>query len=104
MRKPSHSGESGKSKENGLVTSFGPLAGSDCWVNAGFFCLRPEIFDYIRDGEDLVATPFQRLIERRRLSVFRHHGFWQPMDTLREKILYDRLEARGHCPWMVWKD
>lgn len=89
--------------ESGLVTSFGKISESEFWINAGFFCLRREIFDYIREGEELVEKPFDRLIEQRQLSVYRYSGFWQQMDTFRDKIMYDRMEGRGDCPWMVWR-
>ncbi|BAV34026.1 glucose-1-phosphate cytidylyltransferase [Sulfuricaulis limicola] len=90
------------SDNGGVVTSFGQLAESEFWINAGFFCLRNDIFDYLEDGDELVEKPFQRLIERKLLAVYRYKGFWQQMDTFREKIAYDRMEARGNCPWMVW--
>jgi glucose-1-phosphate cytidylyltransferase len=91
------------SDDGGLVTSFGQLAESECWINAGFFCLRREIFDHIEEGDELVEKPFQRLIARRELAVYRHRGFWQSMDTFKDKITFDRMEARGNCPWMVWQ-
>jgi glucose-1-phosphate cytidylyltransferase len=75
----------------------------DFWVNAGFFCLRSEIFDYIEEGDELVEKPFQRLIAKRKLAVFRYRGFWQQMDTFKDKITYDRMEGQGDCPWMLWK-
>jgi glucose-1-phosphate cytidylyltransferase len=90
------------SDEGGVVTSFGQLAESEFWINGGFFCLRKEIFNYIEEGDELVEKPFQRLIDRKLLSVYRYKGFWQQMDTFREKIAYDRMEARRNCPWMVW--
>ncbi len=89
--------------DGGLVTSFGKISESEFWVNGGFFCLRKEIFDYIQEGEELVEKPFDRLIKQRQLSVYRYSGFWQQMDTFRDKIMYDRMEGRGDCPWMVWK-
>ena len=90
--------------EDGLVTSFGPMSeASPFWINAGFFCLRREIFDLIEEGDELVEAPFQRLIAQRRLGVFRYRGFWQAMDTFKDKITYDRMEGRGDCPWMVWR-
>lgn len=88
---------------NGIVTAFGAMKDSTFAVNAGYFCFREKIFDYIREGEELVEEPFQRLIAERRLSAFRHRGFWQQMDTLKDKMSYDHMVARGDCPWMVWK-
>jgi len=90
------------SNDGGVVTGFGQLAESEFWINAGFFCFKPDIFDYVEEGDELVEKPFQRLIERRQLVVNRYSGFWQQMDTFKDKITYDRMEARGNCPWMVW--
>jgi glucose-1-phosphate cytidylyltransferase len=90
------------SDEGGLVTGFGQISESEFWVNAGFFCLRSDLFDYIQEGEELVEQPFQRLIARRKLAVYRHHGYWQSMDTFKDKITFDRMAAEGKCPWMVW--
>lgn len=92
-----------QSVDHGIVTGFGSLSDSDVWINAGFFCLRQDIFDYIEEGDELVEQPFQRLISRRLLAVHHHRGFWQQMDTLKDKIAYDRMEAQGKCPWMVWR-
>jgi len=91
------------SDDGGLVTSFGQIAESEFWINGGFFCLRRDIFDHIEEGDELVEKPFQRLIARRQLAVYRHQGFWQSMDTFKDKITFDRMEARGNCPWMVWQ-
>ena len=92
-----------RSADSGLVTSFGQLSDSDVWINAGYFCFRKDIFEYMQDGDELVEKPFQRLIEKRLLSVHHHRGFWQQMDTFKDKITYDRMEAQGNCPWMVWR-
>jgi glucose-1-phosphate cytidylyltransferase len=89
--------------DDGVVTSFGRVTDSNFWINAGFFCLRQEIFDVLEEGDELVEQPFQRLIAQRKLAVYRHGGFWQAMDTFKDKITYDRMEGREECPWMVWK-
>ncbi len=89
--------------EGGTVTSFGKLSGSEFWINAGYFVMRPQIFDAIEEGDELVEKPFERLIAQKKLLVNRYSGFWQQMDTFREKIIYDRMEARGNCPWMLWR-
>jgi glucose-1-phosphate cytidylyltransferase len=88
----------------GWVTSFGKLTEREFWLNAGYFNFTPEIFDYMEPGEELVENPFERLIGERSLQVNRYTGFWQQMDTFREKILFDRMEARGDCPWMLWRE
>jgi glucose-1-phosphate cytidylyltransferase len=90
------------SDEGGLVTGFGQISESEFWINTGFFCLRSDLFDYIQEGEELVEQPFQRLIAKRKLAVYRHSGYWQSMDTFKDKITFDRLAAEGNCPWMVW--
>lgn len=92
-----------ESDQSGLVKAFGPSAEAEYWINAGYFCLRPGIFDHIQDGDELVEQPFQRLIQQRKLRVRKYRGFWQQMDTLKDKIQYDRMEARGECPWMIWR-
>jgi glucose-1-phosphate cytidylyltransferase len=89
--------------EDGIVTSFGPMEESGHWINAGYFCLRREIFDHIEEGDELVEAPFQRLIQQRQLGVLRYRGFWQAMDTFKDKIGFDRMEGQGDCPWMVWR-
>ena len=89
--------------EDGTVTGIGAMARQEFWVNGGFFVFRPSVFDYIEEGEELVEEPFRRLIADRRLSTFRWDGYWRCMDTFKDKIELDRAEARGLCPWMVWR-
>ncbi len=89
--------------EDGTVTEFGPLRKMGLWINGGYFCLRREIFDCIEQGDELVEKPFDRLIARRKLRVYRYDGFWQQMDTFKDKITYDRMEGRGDCPWKLWQ-
>ena len=90
-------------EKDGIVTRFGTISDTDFCVNAGFFCLRREVFDYIEEGDELVEKPFQRMIAVRKLAAYRYRGFWQQMDTLKDKMLYDQMESRGDCRWMVWK-
>ncbi|MBX3382924.1 MAG: glucose-1-phosphate cytidylyltransferase [Phycisphaeraceae bacterium] len=77
----------------------------DAWINGGFFVLEPEALDEI-DGDHTSweREPMQRLAAKDHLRAFEHAGFWQPMDTLREKMLLEDLWARGDAPWRVWKD
>lgn len=89
---------------DGTVTAIGSMGDEVISINGGFFILRREIFDYIQEGEELVEEPFRRLIAEKRLVTFRWNGFWQAMDTFKDKITFDRMEARGDCPWMVWRD
>ncbi len=92
-----------RADEAGYVTSMGSMRSNDFMINGGFFALRRQIFDYLNEGEELVDQPFARLIEKRLLASFRYGGFWQSMDTFKDKITFDRMEAQGKCPWMVWK-
>lgn len=101
--RPSQSFHAVRTDEQGYVTELEEVAGSDYWINAGFFCLRPEVFDFMNEGEELVLEPFRRLIGKRRLYSLKYSGFWAAMDTFKDKIALDRMEARGNCPWMVWR-
>ena len=87
---------------DGTVTSMRAMHDQQVRINGGFFALRQEIFEHLREGEELVDEPFTRLIAQQRLVTFPWDGFWQCMDTFKDKITYDRMEARGDCPWMVW--
>ncbi|MGC2459690.1 MAG: sugar phosphate nucleotidyltransferase [Steroidobacteraceae bacterium] len=87
---------------DGLVTHLGAMPEQPLWINGGYFVLRSAIFDYLREGEELVEQPFARLISERKLITLRWEGFWHCMDTFKDKITLDRMEARGTCPWMVW--
>ena len=75
----------------------------DGWINGGFFVFNPEIFDYLEDDESVLERePLERLAKERQLMAFRHAGFWQPMDTLRERMLLDSLWTTGKAPWKIW--
>jgi glucose-1-phosphate cytidylyltransferase len=69
------------------------------WINAGYFVFRREIFDYMREGEELVEEPFRRLIAEGKLLAYPYDGFWAPMDTLKEKHNLDVLLESGRAPW-----
>ena len=71
------------------------------WINGGFFIFRREIFDDMRDGEELVEAPFRRLIEADQLLAIRHEGFWRPMDTLKDKQVLEDLVEQGEAPWIA---
>lgn len=101
--RPPHSFHAVDTDETGRVTSIGPVKDAGYWLNGGFFVMRPEVFDYMRPGEELVEEPFGRLLDAGRLSAWKYPGFWAAMDTFKDKITLDRMEASGDCPWMVWK-
>ena len=75
------------------------VTASGLWINAGYFVFRRKIFDYIREGEDLVEEPFQRLIEEQKLLAFPYDGFCAPMDTLKDKHVLETLLETGDAPW-----
>ena len=77
---------------------------ADIWINGGFFVFRPEIFDYIHEGDELVHQPFERLIRKGALMSHRHPGFWACLDTLKDKQQLDEMYAEGHAAWQVWKN
>ena len=73
------------------------------WINGGFFVFNPAIFDYLADDDtSLEQEPLERLAKEQELMAFRHSGFWQPMDTLRERLLLESLWSSGHAPWKIW--
>jgi glucose-1-phosphate cytidylyltransferase len=86
-----------------LVTEVKSTALSSARINGGFFVLRRQLFDYMREGEELVEQPFQRLIEKQELVTYPYDGFWACMDTFKEKQHLDDLYTRGAAPWEVWK-
>jgi glucose-1-phosphate cytidylyltransferase len=75
----------------------------DIRINGGFFVLRWDIFDHIRDREDLLGKPFQRLLVAGQLVAYRYDGFWACMDTFKDKQLLDDMYERGDSAWEVWK-
>jgi glucose-1-phosphate cytidylyltransferase len=78
-------------------------SGDGTWINGGFFVLERRVIDYI-DGDDSVweRGPLETLARERQLSAYRHSGFWQPMDTLRDKTKLEDLWRSGAAPWKVW--
>ncbi len=78
--------------------------GDGAWINGGFFVLEPEVFDYIAgDSTVFEQEPLQKLSLEGELNAFKHKGFWQPMDTLREKNLLEELWNTGKAPWKIWE-
>jgi len=87
-----------------LVTSFHEKPqGDGNWINGGFFVLSPRVFDYI-DGDQSTweKEPMEKLASENQMSAYLHKGFWQPMDTLRDKTHLEELWQSGHAPWKVW--
>jgi glucose-1-phosphate cytidylyltransferase len=78
-------------------------AGDGAWINGGFFVLSPGVLDYI-DGDKTIweRDPLEKLCADDQLQAFHHTGFWQPMDTLRDKTLLEELWREGNAPWKSW--
>jgi glucose-1-phosphate cytidylyltransferase len=87
-----------------LVTSFiEKPKGDGGMINGGFFVLSPQVIDYITDDQTLwERDPIEHLARDGNLAAFKHHGFWQPMDTQRDMIALEVLWQSGHAPWKVW--
>ena len=77
--------------------------GDGAWINGGFFVLEPGVMDYIADDSTVwEREPLEKLSHDGMLSAYRHYGFWQPMDTLRDKNVLEELWQSGKAPWKVW--
>jgi glucose-1-phosphate cytidylyltransferase len=100
--KPSTSFHVVQRNANGLVTDIQPVSES-MRINCGYFVLKQEIFDYMETGDELVVEPFGRLIEKEQLVTKDYDGFWECMDTFKDKQQLDDMYARGDTPWAVWK-
>ena len=77
--------------------------GDGSWINGGFFVLEPKVFDLIEDDDTIWERgPLEQLAREAQLSAYKHQGFWQPMDTLRDKTHLESLWAAGKAPWRTW--
>ncbi len=101
--KPSQSFHVVSLREDGRVQRLEQAAQSELWINGGFFVFKQQVFDYIRDGEELLDQPFHRLMAEDQLIAYRNEGFWACIDTLKDKTMFDDLVARGETPWAVWE-
>lgn len=78
--------------------------GDGGWINGGFFVLQPEVFDYIEDDSTIFErTPMEKLAKDNQLIAYKHDGFWQPMDTMRDKETLEDLWQSNKAPWKLWK-
>jgi glucose-1-phosphate cytidylyltransferase len=90
--------------EQGRVREFRTSDRSEIWINGGYFLLRPEIFDFMQEGEELVLEPFGRLIEANQLMAYKHDGFWRSMDTLKDRQMLEDMVEQGRTPWRIRDD
>lgn len=100
--KPNFSFHLVHSGDDGNVNRIESAKESDIWINAGYFIFQKNIFDYIREGEELVIEPFQRLINEQQLTTYKHDAFWLGMDTFKDKQYMDELYKYGNVPWQIW--
>jgi glucose-1-phosphate cytidylyltransferase len=94
----------GVTVERSRVTNFHEKPrGDGGWINGGFFVLEPAVLDYIEgDQTSWELEPLARLASEDQLSAYTHGDFWMPMDTMREKLVLDRLWDSGQAPWKTW--
>jgi glucose-1-phosphate cytidylyltransferase len=91
--------------DNDIIKNFQEKPDGDGgWINGGFFVLKTSTIDLIESDQTAwEGKPLRELYENKELYAFKHHGFWQPMDTLREKNLLNKLWESGNAPWKLWK-
>jgi glucose-1-phosphate cytidylyltransferase len=91
--------------QDNKITSFKEKPqGDGTWINGGFFILSPKVIEYIDNDETIwERAPLEKLAQEGQLSAFVHRGFWQPMDTLRDKTYLEELWNTGQAPWRVWQ-
>jgi glucose-1-phosphate cytidylyltransferase len=91
-------------QEQTKITSFREKPeGDGAWINGGYFVLEPEVIDLITDDTTVwEQEPLEKLAEKEQLSAFKHNGFWQPMDTIRDRNYLEDLWNKNKAPWKVW--
>jgi len=80
--------------------------GDGSWINAGYFVCEPKVFDYIIGGDDVVfeQEPLKNLAKEGEIYTYKHHDFWMPMDTLRDKMKLNEMYENNNAPWTIWKN
>ena len=91
-------------KGNGsLVSGIHAIDDGSVRINGGYFIFKKQIFEYIREKEELVIEPFQRLLQKKQLIGYPYDGFWASMDTFKDRVQLEGLYSGGAAPWEVWK-
>jgi glucose-1-phosphate cytidylyltransferase len=85
------------------VSSVRPFTEAGPLINGGFFVLHRSIFDYLKEGEDLVVHAFPRLVPKGLLLGHEHKGYWASMDTFKDKQALEEIYSRGEAPWELWR-
>lgn len=92
-----------KIKEDKVISFAEKLPGDGNWMNGGYFIFEPEIFDYLKDNSTVLEhEPLEEITEKGQLSTYIHNGFWQPLDTLRDKNYLEEIWQSGKAPWKIW--
>jgi glucose-1-phosphate cytidylyltransferase len=102
--KPSHTFHIVSLRDGNQVEKIQYVKDTDLTINGGYFVFRKEIFEYVKEGEELVVEPFQRLIEENQLIAYKYNRFWHCMDTFKEQQELNDMFERGNAPWEVWKN
>jgi glucose-1-phosphate cytidylyltransferase len=91
-------------KDDGRIKSFKEKPkGDGAWINGGFFVCEPGVMDFIAEDSTVwEQKPMERLAESSQLAAFRHTGFWHAMDTLRDRMVLEKMWAAGNAPWKKW--
>ena len=90
-------------KENKVISFKEKPPMEDVWVNGGFFVLEPQVFDYLQNDSTIwEKEPMEGLVKNNQLSAYKHHGFYQHMDTIKEKNLLNKLWQEEKAKWKVW--
>jgi glucose-1-phosphate cytidylyltransferase len=90
--------------DDDLVRGFHEKPQVESWINGGFFCFEPGVFDYLAEDSVLEREPLERLAADGELRAYRHVGFWDCMDTYKDAVLLNDLWASGAPPWRVWSE
>ena len=88
--------------ENEVINGVTPVRDLMQWENGGYFIMRPEIFDYIDPGEDLVEDALPRLVAQGKVIAYPYKGYFTPADTVKERVHMEEMYYQGNCPWMIW--
>ncbi len=102
--KPSMSFHVVSMRDGNLIERVNHVRDTDITINGGYFVFKKEIFQYIKDGEELVVEPFERLINENQLIGYKYDKFWYCMDTFKEQQELSDMFERGDAPWEVWKN
>lgn len=100
--KPSSSFHALQHDAAGDLVGIKPADQLGLYINGGYWIMRPDVFDYIKPGEEVVEEPMQRMIRAKKLTAYRYDGFWACMDTFKEKMMLDDMVNSGKAKWQVW--